>query len=106
MVSGWTAAVAFAIGVLMTWAWSAYRFERRARHAALGRGSIVLVRTPDRRHLVARVLSRGPSHFWIELEPGDTRCWVPETAVDPAPEPVVRRWLAFRQELPLPARKS
>jgi hypothetical protein len=106
MISWWTVAVAFSLGGFTTWAWSSYRFDRQTRRAALCRGSIVLVRTPDHKQLVARVLSRGPSHFWLELEPGDTRCWVPETAVDPAPEPIVRRWLAVRQELPLPDRKS
>jgi hypothetical protein len=106
MMSLWTAAVAFSVGAFAAWVWSSLRADRQRRRAALGRGSIVLVRTPDHQQLVARVLSRGPSHFWLELEPGDTRCWVPETAVDPAPEPIVRRWLAVRQELPLPERKG
>lgn len=106
MISLWTAAVVLFLSALGTWVWSAQRFERERRRGELRRGSIVLVRTPDHKQLVARVISRGPSHFWIEIEPGDTRWWVPETAVDPAPMPVVRRWLAFRQELPLPERKG
>lgn len=106
MVSIWTAAVLVLLGVFATWAWSSRRVERERRRGSLRPGSIVLVRTPDRKQLVAQVISRGPSHFWIELEPGDTRWWVPESAVEPAPELVVRRWIAGRQELVLPARRA
>ncbi|HTQ02624.1 MAG TPA: hypothetical protein VMI54_02165 [Polyangiaceae bacterium] len=105
MISLWMAAVLLSIGLVAAWLFSARRAERQRRRESLRPGSIVLVHTPDHKELVAQVISRGPSHFWIELEPGDTRWWVPVTAVDPAPKPVVRRWIAFRQELVLPERK-
>lgn len=81
-----TAVIAVLIGLL---AWRASARERMRRErppTALEPGSLVLVRTPDQKRLVATVLSRGPSHFWIELMPGDARWWVPATAVEPAPE--------------------
>jgi len=64
---------------------------RQKRQAALDVGAIVFVRTPDRKRLIARVIARGPSHFWIELAPGDARWWVPATAVEPAPARVVEQ---------------
>src|ERR1051325_3676586 len=60
------------------------RVARRARIDALGPGALVWVRPPDRKQLLARVLSRGPSHFWIELAPGDARWWVPAAPVERA----------------------
>jgi hypothetical protein len=81
-----TAVIAVLVG-LLTWRATARERARRDRPpAALEPGSLVLVRTPDRKQLVATVLSRGPSHFWIELMPGEARWWVPATAVEPAPE--------------------
>jgi hypothetical protein len=70
----------------VVWGFVRQRALGRARIEALGPGAIVFVRTPDRQRLLARVISRGPSHFWIELAPGDARWWVPATAVEPAPE--------------------
>ncbi len=61
------------------------RARQQARIDALGPGALVLVRTQDGVRLLARVISRGPSHFWIQLSPGDARWWVPSTAVEPAP---------------------
>jgi hypothetical protein len=62
------------------------RSRLQARIDALGPGALVFVRTLDGERLLARVISRGPSHFWIQLWPGDARWWVPSTAVVPAPE--------------------
>lgn len=73
------------IGALVARAWLTVR-RRREKREALGPGSLVLVRTPDRKTLLAKVQSRGPSHFWIELLPGDTRFWVPASAVKPVPK--------------------
>jgi hypothetical protein len=73
------------IGALVARAWLAMR-RRREKREALGPGSLVLVRTPDRKTLLAKVQSRGPSHFWIELLPGDTRFWVPASAVKRVPK--------------------
>ena len=69
-------------------AWRAWLKARQRREKCdeLEPGSLVLVRTPDRKTIVATVHSRGPSHFWIELLPGDTRFWVPASAVEPAPK--------------------
>jgi len=81
-----TAVIALVVGFL---AWRAVARERvrpERPPASLEPGSLVLVRTPDHKQLVATVLSRGPSHFWIELMPGEARWWVPATAVEPAPE--------------------
>jgi hypothetical protein len=64
--------------------WTKLRAQRDGTRA-LEPGSLVLVHTPDHQTLVATVSSRGASHFWIELLPGETR-WVPATAVEPAPE--------------------
>jgi hypothetical protein len=78
-----TAVIAVLMG-LLAWRASARERTRRERPpATLEPGSLVLVRTPDQKQLVATVLSRGPSHFWIELMPGDARWWVPATAVEP-----------------------
>lgn len=59
--------------------------RRRDKRDELSPGSVVLVRTPERKTLLATVRSRGPSHFWIELPPADARFWVPASAVRPAP---------------------
>jgi hypothetical protein len=81
-----TAVIAILMG-LLAWRASARERTRRERPpAALEPGSLVLVRTPDQKQLVATVLSRGASHFWIELTPGEARWWVPATAVEPATE--------------------
>ncbi len=77
------------VGALIAWRTSVRARVKREQREALHPGSVVLVHTPDRKKLVATVLSRGPSHFWIELAPGDARWWVPVTAVEPAPEDAV-----------------
>ncbi len=82
-VSGLAVFVVFLLAV--TWrALSKLRTQREGARK-LEPGSLVLVHTPDHQTLVATVSSRGASHFWIELLPGETR-WVPATAVEPAPE--------------------
>lgn len=81
-----TAVIGLLLGCLFVWRSSTRERARRDRPAVLEPGSLVLVRTPDHKQLVATVLSRGPSHFWIELMPGDARWWVPATAVEPAPD--------------------
>jgi hypothetical protein len=93
-----------AVIVLLVVCWTALRAwgrsrQKRDQRDELGPGALVLVRTPDRKTLVATVRSRGPSHFWIELPPGDTRFWVPATAVEPAPERAVLRSELFRSTL-------
>ena len=75
--------VSFLFGVTRR-TWSKLRSQRDGTRQ-LEPGSLVLVHTPDHQTLVATVSSRGASHFWIELLPGETR-WVPATAVEPAPE--------------------
>jgi hypothetical protein len=70
----------FGVGLLLrVWA------ERRKRAAELAAGAMVFVCTPDNKRLVARILSRGTSHAWIELAPGDARFWVPASALEPLP---------------------
>jgi hypothetical protein len=86
-------------GVLVAWRVSVRSRIKREQRDALHPGSVVLVHTPDRKKLVATVLSRGPSHFWIELPPGDARWWVPVTAVEPAPEDAVRETEGLRRRL-------
>jgi hypothetical protein len=80
-------------------AWSKAR-ARRKKQKQLEPGSVVLVHTPDQKTVVATVRSRGPSHFWIELLPGDARFWVPATAVEPAPEHAVRERAHFKSTPP------
>jgi hypothetical protein len=97
--------VLFILSVSLTGALVAWRVSIRARikreqRDALHPGSVVLVHTPDRKKLVATVLSRGPSHFWIELPPGDARWWVPVTAVEPAPDDAVRETEGLRRPPP------
>lgn len=75
----------FGVAAVVTWAMQRRR-ARRARVERLTAGALVFVQAGDGRRLVARVLSRGVSHFWIELPPGDARWWVPVSAVEPAPE--------------------
>jgi type II secretory pathway pseudopilin PulG len=92
--------VIFVVGLasaLVAWRMSVRSRVRREQRDALRAGSVVLVHTPDRKKLVATVLSRGPSHFWIELPPGDARWWVPVTAVEPAPENTVRETEVLRR---------
>ena len=86
-------------GSLIAWRLSVRARVKREQREALQPGSVVLVHTPDRKKLVATVLSRGPSHFWIELPPGDARWWVPVTAVEPAPEDTVREAAGLRRSL-------
>ena len=81
--SGLAVIVLFLLGV--TWRALSKLRGQRAGARQLEPGSLVLVHTPDHQTLVATVSSRGASHFWIELLPGETR-WVPATAVEPAPE--------------------
>jgi hypothetical protein len=93
-------ALGFAVAAFV----SAWVQRRRARHLlrdSLKPGAIVLVSTGDGRRLVARILSRGIAHYWIELPPGDARWWVPVSAVKPAPERAARG-VAFKR--PFPAR--
>ncbi len=97
-----TAVVVLLVGALIIWRTSVRARIRREQREALQPGSVVYVRTPDRKMMVATVLSRGPSHFWIELLPGDARWWVPATAVEPAPEEAVRETLLVRRT-PQPA---
>ena len=89
-------------GALVAWRASVRSRIRREQRDALHPGSVVLVHTPDRKKLVATVLSRGPSHFWIELAPGDARWWVPVTAVEPAPEDAVRETEYLMRHRPEP----
>ena len=101
--------IVISLGLLsgfVAWRFSVRARVKREQREALHPGSVVLVHTPDRKKLVATVLSRGPSHFWIELAPGDARWWVPVTAVEPAPEDAVRENEALRRSpsrTPLPA---
>jgi hypothetical protein len=97
-----TAVVVFLVGAFIIWRTSVRARVRREQREALQPGSVVYVRTPDRKMMVATVLSRGPSHFWIELLPGDARWWVPATAVEPAPEAAVRETELVRRA-PQPA---
>jgi hypothetical protein len=85
MTAIWIAAVVLVSGVVIGLIVSR-RAVQKGRLDALGPGDIVFVCTPDRQRLLARVIARGPSHFWIELSPGDARWWVPVTAVEPAPK--------------------
>jgi len=83
----WSLMVGVSFGVAAVVSWYVQRRRaRRARLESLKAGAIVFVQAGDGRRLVARVLSRGVSHFWIELPPGDARWWVPIAAVEPAPE--------------------
>src|SRR4051812_11836852 len=91
--------LAFGGGVLMGFVLQRQR-SRRVRREALRPGAFVLVNLGDGKRMVARVLSRGASHFWIELPPGDARWWVPISAVEPAPQRVVRQAPAFKRPLP------
>jgi hypothetical protein len=90
MTAIWIAAVVVLAGVVIGFIVSR-RAVRQGRIDALGPGDIVIVCTPDRVRLLARVIARGPSHFWIELSPGDARWWVPATAVEPASKRSSRR---------------
>lgn len=95
-----TAVIVVIVTLVAVWRTSTLARSKREQREALQPGSVVLVRTPDRKMLVATVLSRGPSHFWIELMPGDARWWVPATAVEPAPESAVRETRVLRQAPP------
>jgi hypothetical protein len=86
MTPVWALVIAFGFGAMVTYWVLDRRSAQRAQLDALGPGAIVFVRTSDGQRLLARVISRGPSHFWIELTPGDARWWVPATAVEPASE--------------------
>jgi hypothetical protein len=97
-----TAVVVLIVGAFIAWRTTVHARVRREQRAALQPGSVVFVRTPDRKMMVATVLSRGPSHFWIELLPGDARWWVPATAVEPAPPDAVRETQVLRRT-PRPA---
>ncbi|HEV8549900.1 MAG TPA: hypothetical protein VGQ57_12745 [Polyangiaceae bacterium] len=91
--------LAFGGGILLGWALERQR-SRQARRETLRPGAFVLVNTGDGKRVVARVLSRGVSHYWIELPPGGARWWVPVAAVEPAPRRVVRQAPAFKRPLP------
>jgi hypothetical protein len=102
-----TGAIVFFFGLIAAWRSQVRSRVKHAQREALQPGSVVLVRTPDRKQLVATVLSRGKSHFWIELSPGDARWWVPATAVEAAPEAVVREKEELRRSSrPAPRPKS
>ena len=75
---------------------------QRARLERLTAGAIVFVHAGDGQRLIARVLSRGVSHFWIELPPGDARWWVPISAVEPAPEGAAFASPSFEPRRPAP----
>jgi len=99
-----TVVVIFVVGLagaFVAWRTTVRARIKREQRDALHPGSVVLVHTPDRKKLLATVLSRGPSHFWIELPPGDARWWVPVTAVEPAPEGARLEAELFRRT-PLP----
>jgi hypothetical protein len=91
-----TGVIVFLAGLLAAWRSQVRARVRQVQRDALQPGSVVLVRTQDRKQLVATVLSRGTSHFWIELAPGDARWWVPATAVTPAPEAKLLEKAEFR----------
>jgi hypothetical protein len=94
----WSLIVGLVLGVLSVVTWQVQR--RRAERARLERlkpGAVVFVHAGDGKRLVARILSRGVSHFWIELPPGDARWWVPVSAVEPAPEGAVFESASFRR---------
>lgn len=93
MTDLWTTAVTMAAGLAGVLGALRMRAARRARRAALSVGALVFVSTPDKRRLIARILSCGASHYWIELAPGDARWWVPASAVEPVP-----KFLAARLE--------
>jgi hypothetical protein len=97
-----TAVTVLVLGCFVAWRATARERVKREQLEALEPGAFVLVRTPDHKQLLARVLSRGPSHFWIELMPGETRWWVPASAVEPAPEHSVRN-PALLSRTPRPA---
>ena len=94
-----TAVILLLVGALTAWRGTVRARVKVEQRAQLQPGSVVLVRTPDRKRLVATVLSRGASHFWIELMPGDARWWVPASAVEPASEAAVLESEALRQTL-------
>lgn len=85
------AAVALTAGIAGVLGLGRVRSARRARRAALSAGALVFVCTSDNKRLIARILSRGAQHFWIELAPGDARWWVPASAIEPMPEFLAER---------------
>jgi len=100
-----TAVIVILVALAIAWRLVAQARTKREQREALQPGSVVFVRTPDRKMMVATVLSRGPSHFWIELMPGDARWWVPATAVEPAPPEAVLETQVVRRT-PRPAPRS
>src|SRR5690349_14645384 len=81
----WSLVIGLLFGVLAIVTWRVVRLRwERTRLERLTAGALVFVHAGDGQRLVARVLSRGVSHFWIELPPGDARWWVPISAVEPA----------------------
>jgi hypothetical protein len=85
MTELWTAVVTVLVGLLGLVLLLLNRAARRKRTAELPAGALVFVLTPDKKRLIARILSRGTSHAWIELAPGDARFWVPASALEPVP---------------------
>jgi len=85
MTELWTVAVAVLAVLLGIVLLGRSGVVRRRRRTELAAGALVFVCTPDKKRLIARILSRGPSHAWIELAPGDARFWVPASAVEPVP---------------------
>ena len=82
MIELWTVVVTVLAGSVL---FLRMRALRRKRRAELSAGALVFVCTPDKKRLIARILSRGVSHAWIELAPGDARWWVPASALEPVP---------------------
>jgi hypothetical protein len=102
----WTAAVTLLAGIFALVGLARWRRTRQERRAALRPGDIVFVRTPDRKRLIARVISRGASHFWIELAPGDARWWVPAASVEPVSPVVSERMEADERISHITARRA
>src|SRR3954470_15686079 len=93
MIELWTAVVTVLAGSLGGVLLLRARAARRKRRLELSAGALVFVCTPDKKRLIARILSRGSSHAWIELAPGAQRGWVPASAIEPVP-----KFLAARLE--------
>lgn len=93
MLELWTEVVAVLAGSLGSVLLLRARAARRQRRVELSAGALVFVCTPDKKRLIARILSRGSSHVWIELAPGDARWWVPASAIEALP-----KFLAARLE--------
>jgi hypothetical protein len=98
MIELWTAVVTVLAGSLAGILLLRARAARRRRRVELSEGALVFVCTPDKKRLIARILSRGSSHAWIELAPGDARWWVPASAIEPVPKCLAARLERERAE--------